>query len=291
MWSRAGKVTLLGLAGAVAFSAGAMAAGVDLFPTGAHVGPVKLGRTILLAKRTRAAGCRLAANPDRRCSPGAYYSGLTKPVICAPMFRTGPIRNVPQAVKFKVEREYGLVAKLYGRTLEIDHIVSLELGGSNDMANLYPEEARFANGAPGYHVKDKLENKLHDLVCSGAISLRLAQLQIARNWQELYRQVYGADPMAPAPAPTTPAPPAPTTPAPAPTTAIATTAAEPTPPAPTTASTATAASGCDPSYPTVCIPPAPPDLDCKDIPYRGFTVLPPDPHRFDGDHDGIGCET
>jgi micrococcal nuclease len=48
---------------------------------------------------------------------------------------------------------------------------------------------------------------------------------------------------------------------------------------------------CDSSYPTVCIPPPPPDLDCKDIPYRRFRVLPPDPHHFDGDHDGIGCET
>jgi hypothetical protein len=52
-----------------------------------------------------------------------------------------------------------------------------------------------------------------------------------------------------------------------------------------------AGTGCDPAYPTVCIPPPPPDLDCGDIPYRNFKVLPPDPHRFDGDHDGIGCET
>lgn len=50
-------------------------------------------------------------------------------------------------------------------------------------------------------------------------------------------------------------------------------------------------SNCDPSYPTVCIPPAPPDLDCRDIPHRYFEVLPPDPHNFDGDHDGVGCET
>ena len=49
--------------------------------------------------------------------------------------------------------------------------------------------------------------------------------------------------------------------------------------------------GCDPAYPTVCIPPPPPDLDCGDIPYRNFKVLPPDPHHFDGDHDGIGCES
>lgn len=47
---------------------------------------------------------------------------------------------------------------------------------------------------------------------------------------------------------------------------------------------------CDPSYPTVCIPPPPPDLDCGDVLYRRFTVLAPDPHHFDGDHDGIGCE-
>lgn len=50
------------------------------------------------------------------------------------------------------------------------------------------------------------------------------------------------------------------------------------------------AARCAPSYPDVCIPPPPPDLDCKDIPYRRFRVLPPDPHRFDGDGDGIGCE-
>jgi micrococcal nuclease len=49
-------------------------------------------------------------------------------------------------------------------------------------------------------------------------------------------------------------------------------------------------SGCDPSYPDVCIPPAPPDLDCPQIPDRRFTVVGADPHGFDGDHDGVGCE-
>jgi micrococcal nuclease len=47
---------------------------------------------------------------------------------------------------------------------------------------------------------------------------------------------------------------------------------------------------CDPSYPDVCIPPPPPDLDCRDIRYRNFRVLPPDPHHFDSNHDGRGCE-
>jgi len=50
-------------------------------------------------------------------------------------------------------------------------------------------------------------------------------------------------------------------------------------------------SSCDSSYPDFCIPPPPPDLDCKDISSKKFTVLQPDPHRFDGDKDGIGCES
>jgi len=48
---------------------------------------------------------------------------------------------------------------------------------------------------------------------------------------------------------------------------------------------------CDSSYPDFCIPPPPPDLDCGDISQKNFTVLQPDPHRFDGDKDGIGCES
>ena len=51
-----------------------------------------------------------------------------------------------------------------------------------------------------------------------------------------------------------------------------------------------ASSHCDRSYPTVCIPSAPPDLNCGDIPHRRFKVVGADPHRFDGDRDGIGCE-
>lgn len=49
-------------------------------------------------------------------------------------------------------------------------------------------------------------------------------------------------------------------------------------------------SNCDPSYPDICIPPPPPDLDCRDVPHRRFRVLPPDPHRLDRDRDGVGCE-
>jgi hypothetical protein len=148
------------------------------------------GGTILLARPTATSGCKLGPNPDRRCSPGAYSAGLTTDVICSPGFRTSTIRNVPAAEKRAVKVAYGMQPRGYGSALEIDHIISLELGGSNSIANLFPEQA------PGYHAKDKLENRLHQMVCSGEITLRAAQQGIAQHWQTLFAHVFGSPPAA-----------------------------------------------------------------------------------------------
>jgi hypothetical protein len=98
---------------------------------------------------------------------------------------------VPESEKDAVKVEYGLKPIGFGSSLEIDHIVSLELGGSNDISNLFPEKA---DARPGYHVKDKLENKLHDLVCEGKFTLRTVRQRIASNWQKLYKDVFGVAP-------------------------------------------------------------------------------------------------
>ena len=153
--------------------------------------PPSVGATVLIGPRTRYSGCRRGQEPDRRCSPGAYYSGLTTAVICSSTFRTGTIREVPQSEKFAVEREYGMTARSYGRTIEIDHIVALELGGSNDIANLFPEPG---SGPDNYHVKDTLENRTHDTVCAGQLSLHTAQVSMAVDWEALYRRLFGVAP-------------------------------------------------------------------------------------------------
>lgn len=145
--------------------------------------PVPLGASVRFGSRTRASACRLGPVPDRACSPGAYYSGLTTAVLCSPRFRTSSVRHVTQAAKYAVEVEYWLAPRHYGRTLEIDHIVPLELGGSNDIANLFPER--------DYRQKDALENRLHALVCAGHMQLRAAQRAIATDWRALYRRLYG----------------------------------------------------------------------------------------------------
>jgi hypothetical protein len=69
----------------------------------------------------------------------------------------------------------------------------------------------------------------------------------------------------------------------------------PAAPAPVTTakpSPSSSSDDCDTeSYPDTCIPMYPPELDCDDIPVKNFKVRPPDPHGFDPDEDGIGCET
>jgi hypothetical protein len=74
--------------------------------------------------------------------------------------------------------------------------VSLELGGSNAIANLWPEPYA---GRWGARTKDVLENRLHDLVCDGRLRLRAAQRLEARNWVAAYRRFVGPRPPAPAP--------------------------------------------------------------------------------------------
>jgi len=64
----------------------------------------------------------------------------------------------------------------------------------------------------------------------------------------------------------------------------------PSVPTQTATPTAPPSENCSPAYPTLCIPPPPPDLDCRQVPFRRFQVSPPDPHKFDPNSDGIGCE-
>jgi micrococcal nuclease len=75
--------------------------------------------------------------------------------------------------------------------------------------------------------------------------------------------------------------------------ASTTTTTQPPTTTPTVAATTTttAQANCDSSYPDFCIPPPPPDLDCGDIGVKNFTVRSPDSHGFDGDSDGVGCES
>ncbi len=138
-----------------------------------------------LGTRTRTSGCVSQDKlPDPACTPGAILSDATKDKICVAGY-AGDTRNVPDSEKNQVYAEYDVRTHTTGQ-YEVDHLISLELGGSNDIANLWPEPAE---PRPGFHEKDKVENYLHKQVCAGAISLKDAQYQISHNWMAVYQSM------------------------------------------------------------------------------------------------------
>ncbi|MGZ6803708.1 MAG: hypothetical protein ACXVFU_11735 [Nocardioidaceae bacterium] len=146
--------------------------------------------------------------PDPRCTPGALDPAVTQATIGSTICVAGYTRTVrPPSSVTAPEKRASMQA--YGdtgpaRAYEYDHLVSLELGGAaNDPRNLWPEPG----GSP--NPKDRLENRLHALVCGGTLPLREAQDEIATDWAAAYRSVFGTAPgtaAAPAPAPPAPAP-------------------------------------------------------------------------------------
>jgi hypothetical protein len=89
----------------------------------------------------------------------------------------------------KVFKEYG-IRHPRPRAYEVDYLIDPELGGSNDIQNLWPEPYSSTWNA---RVKDALEDRLHDLVCSGEISLATAQQEIATNWIAAYKKYFKTD--------------------------------------------------------------------------------------------------
>jgi hypothetical protein len=130
--------------------------------------------------------------PNARLTPGEANPVLTQKKICSPEFRTGPFRKVPASLKKKVYAAYGMTnhkgACAGKEGCELDHLQSLEIGGSNSAKNLWPQSY---SGKFSAHVKDKLENCLHKLVCGGKISLEEAQAGISKNWIDMYQEYYG----------------------------------------------------------------------------------------------------
>lgn len=161
----------------------------------------------IIGARIKTSGCQITTNreQDVQCTPGAIFTNVTKTMVCKTGYSKS-VRNVSSSTKSAVYREYGITSHGSGE-YEIDHLVSLELGGSNSIANLWPEAA---SPTPGFHQKDSVENRLHSEVCSGQVSLADAQLQIINNWLSIYLSLYpAAKPVVVTPAPAVQQSPAP----------------------------------------------------------------------------------
>lgn len=131
--------------------------------------------------------------PDPGCTPGAIDLSVTQDnigsTICVSGY-SGTVRP-PTSLTNKI-KELTLAAYSFTGAMsdyELDHLISLELGGCPDcVPNLWPEPY---NNTMGAHQKDKVENYLHKEVCNGQITLDEAQKEIATDWTAVYHRVYG----------------------------------------------------------------------------------------------------
>ena len=145
-------------------------------------------KTKLVARRVRTDGCEVRGLlPDHTCSPGAIYTDATAQIVCAPLYASRAL-DVSKSTMAAVYGQYGIPRRQRGRLYRIDHVVPLEVGGSNDPANLFPQPRA------QLRAKNALERRLHQLVCDGQRKLRPTQRAMARDWVALYRQVFGRSP-------------------------------------------------------------------------------------------------
>ena len=142
---------------------------------------------------------------DMSLSPGAADPRVTQAniheTICVVGY-SASVRNVSAATKRNVFAEYGISNPAPG-AYEVDHLIPLELGGSNDITNLWPEPY---TGPDNAHDKDVWENRLHKQVCLGQVTLAVAQDAMIHWWLLLDATPGGSSVGAPAPptaAPTT----------------------------------------------------------------------------------------
>ena len=134
-----------------------------------------------------AASVAPAPVPERRLTPGVARP-VTSQEICR-LPSEGNNADVPPMVRRAVFQEYG-IANGRPEDYEVDYLISPTLGGTASMGNLWPEPYSAVWNA---HVKDALENRLHELVCDGHVPLATAQRDISTDWISAYKKYFGSD--------------------------------------------------------------------------------------------------
>jgi hypothetical protein len=125
--------------------------------------------------------------PDPKCTPGAANPTVTLDILQNPAFTTKCVRDgaTSPAQKRSTYTDYRIAKPAHNsgktQTCELDHLVSLELGGADTLDNLWPQ----CGGKPvWFHIKDAVENYLAAEVKAGRMTLDDAQYGIAEDWSQ-----------------------------------------------------------------------------------------------------------
>ena len=124
--------------------------------------------------------------PDRKLTPGVALTNATVAAILTKGY-AGKTRHVSDSTKQEVYLRHHQDPHLAPCPCEVDHLISLELGGANDIKNLWPQPY---NGNWNARQKDKLEGWLHQQIKEGKITFAEAQRKIATNWTNTYAEAF-----------------------------------------------------------------------------------------------------
>ena len=122
--------------------------------------------------------------PNRSLTPGAVHAVTLKEICSSTDDDLDP--RVPSSTERAVLREYGLPSNGPSRNYQIDYLVNPQLGGTNDIRNLWPEPD--SNAQWNAQSKDELERHLHQMVCNQTVDLAVAQREIATDWIAAYKK-------------------------------------------------------------------------------------------------------
>jgi hypothetical protein len=164
---------------------------------GAKMRDLILAIAFLIAGSVHASGATLPLLPNLMLTPGVVRTDLTLKKICRTNWGRDA-RHVSKAIKQQVFVAYGLtgngdpacIRDAHGRRCEIDHLISRELGGADDVRNLWPQ----SYGSMPWNAvrKDCVETHLHQEVCArhATITLEQAQGDIRSDWTAVYLRYY-----------------------------------------------------------------------------------------------------
>jgi hypothetical protein len=156
--------------------------------TAAVVGSILVHHSALRGASSIVAAFERGALPDRSLTPGATRK-VTTSDVCS-MAHEEVVGEVSTSLRQEVFQKYGIV-NAHASDYEIDYLIAPGLGGVEDIHNLWPEP--YTSPTWNANVKDALEERLHEMVCSGELDLSTAQRDIATGWIAAYKKYFHTD--------------------------------------------------------------------------------------------------
>jgi hypothetical protein len=156
--------------------------------TAALVGGLMLQHSIQRGVNASVDPFERGALPKHSLTPGATRN-VTISDVCS-MAHEEVVREVSTSMRQRVLQEYGILNARAGE-YEIDYLIAPGLGGAEDIHNLWPQP--YTSQKRNAYAKDALEERLHQLVCSGDLDLATAQRDISADWIAAYKKYFHTD--------------------------------------------------------------------------------------------------